>query len=236
MYMKVMIDAGHGYETDGKRTVDGMKEYEFNRAVAIETKKRLSEYEQVTVHFSHSDKIDVSLNERTRKANQANVDLFVSIHANAHGNGREWTSAEGIETYIHSSNPKTAYELAKIVQAHLVKRTSRKDRGVKTANFHVLKATKMTAILCECGFMTNKTEAKLLRTDNYRHACAEAIVHGIASYYKLKKKNNGNHPASNRVLHKVQLGAFAEKDHAFKLVEDLKKQGYEAVIVTTERV
>src|SRR5688500_14775917 len=107
--MKIMVDAGHGYETAGKRTVDGMKEYEFNRAVANEIKKLLDVYENVTVQFSHSDKEDVPLSERTAKANQSSIDLFLSIHANAHGNGREWTTAEGIETYVYLSKPKAAY-------------------------------------------------------------------------------------------------------------------------------
>lgn len=186
--MKIMIDAGHGYNTPGKQTVDGMKEYEFNRAVAIEMKKRLTSYEGVTILFSHSDEKDVPLNERTTKANQAKVDLFVSIHANAHGNGKEWTSAEGIETFIYTSRPKTALSLASKVQEALVHRTGRKNRGVKLAGFHVLKATKMTAILCECGFMTNKTEAKLLRTAVYQKTCAKAIVEGIELFYKLSKQ------------------------------------------------
>jgi N-acetylmuramoyl-L-alanine amidase len=229
--MKIMIDAGHGYETAGKRTVDGMKEYEFNRAVANEMKRLLEKYEHVNIQFSHSDKKDVPLSERTSKANQANSDLFVSIHANAHGNGSEWTSAEGIETFVYLSKPKAAYELAKVVQAKLVDSTSRKDRGVKTANFSVLKETNMTAILCECGFMTNRVEAKLLRTTGYRFVCAEAIVNGIVSYYSLKKKDQTKN--SNKDLFRVQLGAFQEKENASELVEDLKRKGYEAFVVTS---
>jgi N-acetylmuramoyl-L-alanine amidase len=228
--LKIMIDAGHGYETSGKRTVDGMKEYEFNRAVANEMKQLLANYEDVTILFSHSDKVDVPLSERTAKANQAKVDLFVSIHANAHGNGREWTSAEGIETFVYVSKPKGAFELAGIVQANLVRHTGRKDRGVKTANFYVLKETSMTAILCECGFMTNKNEANLLQTNAYRHACAEAIVKGIVSYYKLRE----NHQSPNKDLFKVQIGAFEEKENAYQLVEELKMKGYEAIVVMSE--
>ena len=185
--MRIMIDAGHGYSTPGKQTVDGMKEYEFNRAVAIEMKKIFTSYQGVTIYFSHSDEKDVPIIERTTMANQAKVDLFVSIHANAHGNGKGWTSAEGIETFVYISRPKTALGLASKVQAALIHRTGRKNRGVKSASFHVLKATKMTAILCECGFMTNKTEAKLLRTADYQKSCAKAIVEGIESYYKLSK-------------------------------------------------
>jgi len=70
----------------------------------------------------------------------------------------------------------------------LVKATKRNDRGIKTANFAVLRETSMPAILVECGFMTNKEEAALLKSDAYRQTCASAIVRGLANMYGLKKK------------------------------------------------
>lgn len=227
MFMKIAIDAGHGYETPGKRTVDGMKEYEFNRAVAGEMKKLLEKYEGVTVLFTHSDQRDVPLNERTTKANKEKVDVFISIHANAHGNGNQWTSAEGIETYVYTTKPKTATRLAQMVQNELISSTKRKDRGVKTANFHVLKATSMTAILCECGFMTNKEEAVLLQTSSYRLTCAKAIVDAIVKYYQLTKTKS----TISSSLYKVQVGAFSNKQNAEALAKELKAKGYDTFIV-----
>lgn len=227
MFMKIAIDAGHGYETPGKRTVDGMKEYEFNRAVAGDMKKLLEKYEGVTVLFTHSDQRDVPLNERTTKANKEKVDVFISIHANAHGNGNQWTSAEGIETYVYTTKPKTATRLAQMVQNELISSTKRKDRGVKTANFHVLKATSMTAILCECGFMTNKEEAVLLQTSSYRLTCAKAIVDAIVKYYQLTKTKS----TISSSLYKVQVGAFSNKQNAEALAKELKAKGYDTFIV-----
>ena len=90
--MKIMLNAGHGYNTPGKRSPDGMGEYEFNRAVANHAKRLLAEYKDVTVYFAHSDSRDVPLQERTNNANRLKVDVYVSIHANAAGNG--WDSAE----------------------------------------------------------------------------------------------------------------------------------------------
>ena len=223
--MKIVIDAGHGFGTPGKRTVDGMREYEFNRAVASEMKKLLLNYEGVSVLFTHSDQRDVTLHERTTKANRENVDVFISIHANAYGNGKEWTSAEGIETYVYTTKPKASTQLAQLVQEELIQHTKRKNRGVKTANFHVLKATSMTALLCECGFMTNKAEASLLRTPHYRLTCAKAIVGAVVKYYKLTKRTTASS------LYKVQVGAFSTKDHAEALATELKSKGYETMIV-----
>ncbi|MDP4171600.1 MAG: N-acetylmuramoyl-L-alanine amidase, partial [Bacillota bacterium] len=158
-----------------------------NRAVASHAKALLETYKDVTVYFAHSDTRDVPLQERTDAANRLQVNTYVAIHANASGSGTTWNDASGIETYVMPSRPKEATELAQKIQNYLVTMTELKNRGVKTADFHVLRETHMTAVLCECGFMTNKTEDALLRTDPYREKCAEAIVKGIAEQYKLVK-------------------------------------------------
>lgn len=183
--MKIMLGAGHHYSTAGKGFGE-LKEYDFNRAVANYAKGMLLNYEGVTVYFAHSDSRDVPLQERTDNANKLNVDVYVDIHANAYGT--TWNNAEGIETFVYPSKPKEAMSLAAYTQNHLIRETGRRNRGVKTANFHVLRETKMTAILVECGFMTNKEENALLRSEDYRKKCATAIVKGLVDQYKLKKK------------------------------------------------
>lgn len=222
--MKIVVDAGHGYQTPGKRTVDGMKEYEFNRDTAERVKSLLETYSSVQVISVHSDSRDVPLEERTALANKASANLYVSIHANASGNGKGWNDANGIETFVFLSKPKEAYSLAQTIQNDLIKATKRKNRGVKLADFHVLRETKMTAILCECGFMTHKEEAALLQSSSYRQTCAEAIAKGVAGFYKLSRKQ------ASSEIYRVQAGAFKEKERAEKLVNDLKKAGYDAYI------
>lgn len=225
--MKFMLDAGHFLTTPGKRTPDGsMKEYEFNSKVAYYVKELLEGYENVTVYFAHDNKTDVPLDDRVNKANKLKVDCYVSIHANAYGNG--WNDAEGIETYVYTTKPKEALELAAHVQNQLIRETGRKNRGVKTANFQVLRETHMTAILIECGFMTNKEEARLLKSDAYRKKCAEAIVKGLVEQYKLKAKPKPKKPTG---LYKVQVGAFGDKTNAERLADELSKKGYATYIV-----
>lgn len=225
--MKIMLDAGHSYNTVGKRSPDGMREYEFNRVVANYMKALLEEYEGVTVYFSHSDKRDVSLQERTDKANQLAVDCFVSIHANAYGSG--WNEAQGIETYVYKTKPPEATKLAERVQKNLIVATGLRDRGVKSANFHVLRATKMTAILVECGFMTNQSELQLLRSDLYRKTCAEAIVKGIREHFQLKLKAPDQLQKQESLFH-VRIGPFFEKKQAEELMTRLRGIGYEASV------
>ncbi|MGG0719955.1 N-acetylmuramoyl-L-alanine amidase [Robertmurraya massiliosenegalensis] len=229
--MKIMLDAGHGYNTPGKRSPDGMREYEFNRVVAKETKAILETYKDVTVYFSHSDTKDVSLQERTDKANRLAVDCFVSIHANAYGTG--WNDVSGIETYVYTSKPKVATELASKVQKNLVVATGLRDRGVKTANFHVLRATKMTAILVECGFMTNQADLKLLLSSVYRKTCAEAIVKGLREQFGLTlMASSAPVPVQTAAQYKVVAGPFQEKKTADKLLKKLKDEGFPVSIVS----
>lgn len=188
--MKIILDAGHGLNTPGKRTPDdSMREFEFNSDVAAIAKELLEAYD-LQIRFAHdpSGKVDISLSDRCKKANTWKADVYISIHANAAGSGSGWSSAEGIETYVYTNASCEALTLAANIQNQLIRETCRKNRGVKRANFQVLRETKMPAILVECGFMTNEEEAVLLKSDDYRRKCAEAIVKGIVETYKLKQK------------------------------------------------
>ncbi len=174
---KIIVDAGHGPQTAGKQSPDGaLREFTFNEAVAIRLKKLLIT-EGITVIFSHDNTRDVSLSERITLANKLKVDAFVSIHANAFGT--VWNAANGIETYTCLHPSKASVIMATHVQQALQMRTSRKDRGVKKGDFAVLRETTMPAILVECGFMTNKEEANLLKSTSYQQKCAQAIAFGV---------------------------------------------------------
>jgi N-acetylmuramoyl-L-alanine amidase len=174
---KIIVDAGHGPNTPGKRSPDGtLREFVFNEAVAINLKKLFSD-QGFTVIFPHDNTRDVALSERISLANKMKVDAFVSIHANAYGT--TWNEAHGIETYTCLLPNKTSLIMAEYVQQSLLLRTGRKNRGLKKGNFAVLRETKMPAILVECGFMTNKVESNLLKTQEFQQQCAEAIYFGI---------------------------------------------------------
>ena len=182
--MLIAIDDGHGMETSGKRTplFPGtnifMRENEFNSAVAQLLGIELKRCGFETVFVALGDK-DIPLAERVRIANSADADLYISIHANALTG--EWGPHGGIETY-HYPNSQKGKQAAEIIHRHLLHGTPLVDRGVKTANFYVLKHTKMPAVLVECGFMDNIFEAQLLLSGAYRKECAVEIAQGICEY------------------------------------------------------
>lgn len=232
--VKIMIDAGHDINTPGKRALDGsMKEFEFNSMAAHYVVQELGKYENVEISFSHNflDGIDQSLKERVNAANQQNVDVFLSIHANAGP-----TSAHGIETYIHNNAPQRTLTLAKLVHENTIRTTSMNDRGVRRADFQVLRETKMEAVLIECGFMTNTSDLAKLKDDGYRRKVGVGIVNGLAQFYGLKLKPvaapapQPTPTAPSNTIYRVQVGAFSNRENADRLAAELKAKGYSAVI------
>lgn len=183
--LKICLDAGHGLETRGKCCPDNsMKEYQFNSAVVKYMIEILSIY-PVEILTVHNDNRDVPLQERVSKANAWKADLYVSVHANAVKT--VWNDANGIETFCYKAEGESI-QLAAELQTQLIRETGRKNRSVKTAPFYVLKYTRMTSVLAECGFMTNREEAELLKSEVYRKKCAQAIVNGLVKVYKLQPK------------------------------------------------
>lgn len=198
---KFVIDAGHGPETSGKRSPDStglLREFHFNLSVANKVIALLNEYEGVETLALHEASRDVPLNERVQKViDWGGADAFMSIHANAFGSGG-WNTVGGIETYATTNRDTPSVNLAGSVQKELLKATGLQDRGVKEADFRVIWGASYNwreyqrlvpaRILVECGFMTNREEAKLLLSEIYRDLCAGAIVKGLEKTYGLKKK------------------------------------------------
>jgi N-acetylmuramoyl-L-alanine amidase len=185
-----IIDAGHGgmidgkYVTPGKRSPKvppGVYEGVVNRQISKYLYELLIDNDIDCVLLVPENE-DVSLGERVRRANKIHKEThrcrYVSIHCNAAGNGNEWNMANGIDTF-YDKNSSGSRNMAKTIQDRLIEFTKRRDRGIKQANFYVLRSTLMPAVLCECGFMTNYEEAVLLSTDEYQKLVAHSILEGI---------------------------------------------------------
>jgi N-acetylmuramoyl-L-alanine amidase len=185
---KIMLDAGHDINTPGKRALDGsMREFEFNRSVVLKAAELLKEYENTEVFFSHDlfDGIDTSLKARTDLANRLGVNIFLSIHANAGP-----TSAKGVETFVYPKAPAQTVRLGDIIHTELARLTKEEtlNRGLKRADFAVLRDTHMDSVLVECGFMTNAQDLAWLKSESYRNDVAKGLVNGLAIFLSLRKK------------------------------------------------
>lgn len=234
MAYKIAIDNGHGLKTAGKRTPqlpDGriIHEWEFNYPTAKKLNETLKRCGFETIMVSDT-KEDTPLSTRTERANNAKADLFVSIHYNAFKG--VWGDHGGISSHYYPTSTK-GKKIAEIVQEELIKATGLRDRGAKADNFYVLRKTAMPAVLCECGFMDNLAEAKLMLNEEYQWKVAEAIAKGICEYFGVKyvpKPAPKQEEKPSGKLYRVQVGAFAVKANAEKLANELKSKGYSVII------
>jgi len=87
-----------------------------------------------------------------------------------------------------NSKLEESLQLASFVQKSLHKniyKSKKYDLGVKQAPFYVLVGAKMPAVLVEAGFVSNRNEAKMLKTKKYRQKIANGIYKGLKSYLKI---------------------------------------------------
>jgi N-acetylmuramoyl-L-alanine amidase len=193
----IMLDAGHGKDTPGKRSPDSsLMEWEYNREIAKRVQKILLSYGWDT-RLVVEDDWDMSLKQRYLKVNKVcdkygagNV-IMVSIHCNAASNGK-WTNARGWSVWTtvgQTNSDKLADELYIAAQSYLPQRgmTLRKetynDGDVDyEKNFTVIYGAKCPAVLTENLFMDNKVDCAWLLTEEGKETITNIHVDGILKY------------------------------------------------------
>lgn len=197
--MIVLIDAGHGKNTPGKRSPKlkngkQLLEWEFNRDLAARIQKKLEAFKIKTVMLV-TEKNDVSLDERCARANKyfdaGEPCILLSVHANAFGDGSAFTEPSGWEAFssegVTESDNITAklYQAAEEVCGSMISiRTNgySKEFPGKEENFKILTGTKMPAVLTENLFYTNEKECTAMFTEETREMLAELNFRGIFYY------------------------------------------------------
>ncbi len=219
----IVIDPGHGGKDPGAvgRKLKA-QEKDINLAIALKLKQLLEKELGVTALLTRSDDRFVSLQDRTKFANDRKADLFVSIHVNS----STGTVSRGIETYYLStaqtsdaravealenavveryeggSAARSKYDdldfilsdlsqtehlessnsMATSIQQNIIAGTKGSDRGVKQANFYVLRGAFMPSILVETGFISNAEEEQLLTNQEYQDRLARTIFEGLKRF------------------------------------------------------
>ena len=195
--MKILIDPGHGIDTPGKRSPDGLfREYLWNRQVADLILEGLVSA-GVDASLVVTETNDVSLRNRVNRVNTicnrlgaSNV-LLVSIHANAAGNGSAWMNAKGWSCYTSRGKTKSdrvAECLYDAFEAEFQDRKIRKDMSDGDRdweeNFYVLQKSKCPAVLLENFFYDNREECAWMLQEETKKRIASAAVKGIIKYIK----------------------------------------------------
>jgi N-acetylmuramoyl-L-alanine amidase len=159
-FTTVVVDAGHGGKDNGAFRRYGGAEKSATLDVATRLARKLRESQFRTVMTRSSD-VFIPLDERAAISNRQQNAIFVSVHFN----DSRRRGIHGFETYYHSP---VARNLAYRIQQHLVTMRGASNRGVKTANFRVLRKALYPAVLVECGFLSNRSEGAGARNASYR--------------------------------------------------------------------
>ncbi|NGZ77102.1 N-acetylmuramoyl-L-alanine amidase family protein [Saccharibacillus alkalitolerans] len=174
----VVIDPGHG-DHDPGGVGNGVQEKDVVLNVGLKVAALLKQEPGIDLIMTRSDDTFVTLDGRAKIANDANADVYLSIHSNIASSN----SASGTETFY--ADAARSKSLSDTIQKHVQAATGFKDRGSKQANYLVIRKTTMPAALVELGFLSNKQEAAVMVQDDFQQKVAEAIVAGIKEYLGL---------------------------------------------------
>jgi N-acetylmuramoyl-L-alanine amidase len=167
----VVIDAGHGGYDRGGIPGQRVSEKDMTLDVAQRLRKVLEASGYRVVMTRNSD-VFVPLGTRCAIANSNRNAIFVSVHFNS----ATRRGASGIETYFYS---RDSLSLASAIHHYVSGGAPSENRGVRRRGYYVLRRTNMPAVLVECGFLTNPTEAAYAQSASYRQKLAEAIAAGV---------------------------------------------------------
>jgi N-acetylmuramoyl-L-alanine amidase len=175
---KIYIDPGHG-GSDSGAVGNGLVEKHLTLDLALRLNHILKVVYGYQTRLSRTTDIDRSLSYRSTDANNWGANLFISIHINS----ATGTAGTGFESYRYTGAGATTVARHRLLHPEIVRsiRTvaAVADRGMKTAGYHVLRYTTMSAILTENLFINNPADAALLRRDDFRHALAAGHAQGI---------------------------------------------------------
>lgn len=224
----IYLDAGHGGKDSGA-SKNGIMEKDIVLKICKKIQSKLGSFENVRVAMSRDSDVFLSLEERTKKANNMNADVLVSVHINS----AQSTSARGFESYRYVNSDSGTMAFQNTMHQEIIRAMGGgiTDRGKKSANFHMLRDSKMKACLTENLFISSNADANLLKTDDFLEKIAQGHVNGLEKFLGLKRLERPpqKDPVEEK-LYKVQVGAFAEKENAEALANDLLKQGYRPII------
>src|SRR5256712_7283724 len=173
----VVIDAGHGGHDQGGIPGQKVPEKEMTLDVAQRLKSILTANGYRVVMTRDSD-VFVPLPTRVAIANSYSNAIFVCIHFNS----AKRAGADGIETYFYS---RDSLSLASAIHYFVAGGAPSPNRGVRRRGYYVLRKTKVPAVLVECGFLTNPTEAAYAQNATYQQKLAEEIAAGIHGRFSV---------------------------------------------------
>lgn len=177
----IALDAGHGLHTLGKRCMKAIdpnetREWYLNDRIADRVQELMATYDCTVIRVDDTTGAkDIKLSARTKTANAAGADIYISIHHNAGINGG---TGGGTVVYYYSSaaaRPLQAQHLYDAVTAQTGMLGNRSSKVIKHG-WYVVKHTDMPAFLLENGFMDSRVDTPIILTKAHAERTAQGIV------------------------------------------------------------
>lgn len=174
----VVIDAGHGGRAPGA-TKQGVKEKDIDLAIALQLKTIFEQSdENIGVYFTRTDDSNPTFDQRVQLANKAGANLFISIHNNSTGSGR-MSATNGTQVMYDETSEKSRV-FARICLEEVTAAIGSTDKGlVEGDSIYIIRTSEVPVALIEVGFMTNREELELLKTEDYQRKTAQGIYNAI---------------------------------------------------------
>ncbi|RNA66238.1 N-acetylmuramoyl-L-alanine amidase CwlD [Alteribacter keqinensis] len=187
----IVLDPGHGGIDGGASSRAG----DLEKDIALQITFILRDYLQesgalvlMTREGDHDLAADGTKRIRSRKVedlkrrveliNGSDADLFISLHLNAIPTPK-W---RGAQTFYNRAVEKSDV-LAKQIQAEIIRNLENTSRDARPINsVYLMQQAEIPGALVEVGFLSNPTEAELLKTKDYQQSVAASIYEGILRY------------------------------------------------------
>lgn len=184
---RIIIDVGHGGKDTGAIGINKIQEKDAVLDIANTILKMNNELDKpLDIYLTRYSDTLISLSDRTKLAKALKADLFVSLHCNHSDN----PDARGIEVYASqkgTNNSRESIYTGYQIEKALCKVIGFKSRGVKFANFQVLRETVecCPTILIELGFLSNWDEGSYISDNNNMERIALSILLSIQKSIEL---------------------------------------------------
>ncbi len=189
----VVLDAGHGGSDPGA-VKNGVNEKDLNFKILNQYTAEYFKNSDIKIYFTRTTDILVDLYDRADYSTEIDADLFVSLHMNSSTS----SLSNGTGVYYSTLNPSinegglTSKKMAGIFVNGLSSALNTKNNGPLSANFVVIRETKVPAVLIELGFLTNTNDFKKLTNETYQKKAAKTIYNIIVELFETYPTSRSN--------------------------------------------
>lgn len=178
--VRIVLDAAHGGEVcEDNRGSTGLREKDVNLDIVLMLGELL-ENQGAEVHLTRDCDAAMALSDRAAFSNRKRPDFFLSVGQNSFPN----STASGTEVYYYRGDNQ-GEKLSRLIIEELCKSLGIKNRGVRTAEFYLLREVKASSVMIQLLYISNPQDERLLADQSFRKAASEALFRAIKTYYEM---------------------------------------------------